>query len=196
MPRRRTFDVDEALEAVLSVFWSKGYEGTSYSDLVAVTGVERPALYSAFGNKDALFLRALERYGSTYGNYVWEALSRPTSREVAMRVLEGAAELTTRFASHTGCLGINGALAASDDAEPARRALIEWRAAGEDALRQRFEKAQVAGDLPADADCAALAAFVLAVAHGMAVQAKAGFPREMLMRVAKQALSTWPEAAT
>jgi AcrR family transcriptional regulator len=192
MPRQRTFDTDEALEAVLRVFWSKGYEGTSYADLVAAVGVERPALYSAFGNKEAMFLRALERYASNYGNYVWEALRAPTSRQVAARVLEGAAELTTRYAENTGCLGVNGALAASDDAEPARRALIEWRAAGEAALRQRFEQAKENGDLPEDADPATLAAFVLAVSHGIAVQAKAGFPREKLLQVARQALSTWP----
>ncbi|WP_085421289.1 TetR/AcrR family transcriptional regulator [Xaviernesmea oryzae] len=188
----RTAGIWSALEAVLRVFWSKGYEGTSYSDLVAATGVERPALYSAFGNKEAMFLRALERYASNYGNYLWEALREPTSRQVASRVLEGAAELTTWFATNTGCLGINGALAASDDAEPARRALIEWRAAGEEALRQRFERAREEGDLPKDADCATLAAFILAVSHGIAVQAKAGFPREKLLQVARQAVSTWP----
>lgn len=194
MPRQRSFDVDEALEAVLRVFWAKGYEGSSYSDLVAATGVERPALYSAFGNKETMFLRALERYASNYGNYVWEALREPTSRQVATRVLEGAAELTTRYAANTGCLGINGALAASDDAQPAQRALIEWRAAGEEALRQRFEKAKEEEDLPEDADPATLAAFILAVSHGIAVQAKAGFSRNKLLQVAKQAVNTWPGA--
>lgn len=68
----------EALEAALGVFWRKGYEGTSYADLVAATGVERTALYSAFGNKAALFLRALERYATHYGEYVWDALNLKT----------------------------------------------------------------------------------------------------------------------
>ena len=192
MGRPRTFDVEDALEAALGVFWRKGYEGASYADLVAATGVERPALYSAFGNKETLFLRALERYAAHYGNYVWEALSLPTSREVAVAVLDGAVELNTRFPDRTGCLGVNGALAGSDESEPTRQALIAWRAEGETALRQRFERAQDEGDLSADADCATLAAYILTVAHGMAVQAKAGFPREVLAAVAKQALSTWP----
>lgn len=196
MPRPRKIDADAALEAALGVFWRKGYEGTSYADLVAATRVERPALYAAFGNKQALFLRALERYGASYGSYVWEALGEQTSRQVALRVLEGAAELSTRFEDRTGCLGINGALAGSDDAETVQRALVEWRAAGETALRERFERAKREGDLPADADCAALAAYVLAVAHGMAVQAKAGFSRERLMSVVRQAMATWPGPAT
>jgi AcrR family transcriptional regulator len=192
MGRPRSFDVEEALEAALGVFWRKGFEGTSYADLVAATGVERPALYSAFGNKDALFLRALERYGSHYGNYVWDAVSLETSRQVAAAVLEGAVELNTRFADRAGCFGINGGLAGSDESEPSRQALIKWRADGEAVLRDRFERAKREGDLLADADAAVLAAFILTVAHGMAVQAKAGFARETLMSVARQALLSWP----
>ena len=184
--------MEEALEAALGVFWRKGFEGTSYADLVAATGVERPALYSAFGNKDALFLRALERYGAHYGNYVWDAVSLETSRQVATSVLEGAVELNTRFADRAGCFGINGALAGSDESEPSRQALIKWRASGEAVLRDRFERAKQEGDLPADADTAVLAAYILTVAHGMAVQAKAGFAREILMSVARQALLSWP----
>jgi len=194
MGRPRTFDVEEALEAALGVFWRKGFEGTSYADLVAVTGVERPALYSAFGNKEALFLRALERYGSHYGHYVWEAVTLETAQAVATRVLEGAVELNTRFADRAGCFGINGALAGSDESESSRQALIKWRADGEAVLRERFERARHEGDLPADADASVLAAYILTVAHGMAVQAKAGFSRETLTAVARQALNGWPRA--
>ena len=192
MGRPRTFKVEDALEAALGVFWRKGFEGTSYADLVAATGVERPALYSAFGNKEALFLRTLERYGTHYGNYVWDALSLETSMQVATSVLEGAVELNTRFADRAGCFGINGALARSEASESSRAALIKWRADGETVLRERFERARNEGDLPAHAEPAVLAAYILTVAHGMAVQAKAGFSREMLMSVARQALSTWP----
>lgn len=64
MGRNREFDIDQALDAALCVFWKKGYEGTSYTDLTQATGVERPALYSAFGNKEALFLRVLDRFGA------------------------------------------------------------------------------------------------------------------------------------
>ncbi len=194
MGRPRTFDVEDALEAVLAVFWRKGFEGTSYSDLVAATGVERPALYSAFGNKDALFLRALQRYATHYGSYVWEAVSRDRSRDVAWQVLEGAVELNKRFADRAGCFGINGGLAGSEESEASRQALIKWRAEGEAVLRERFEKAKREGDLPSDADPAVLAAYILTVAHGIAVQAKAGFSRDKLTAIARQALNTWPSA--
>ncbi|WP_026221410.1 TetR/AcrR family transcriptional regulator [Ancylobacter sp. FA202] len=194
MGRPRSFEVEEALEAALGVFWRKGFEGTSYADLVAATGVERPALYSAFGNKEALFLKALDRYASHYGNYVWEAVALETALAVATRVLEGAIELNTRFADRAGCFGINGALAGSDDSEASRQALIKWRADGEAVLRDRFERAKTEGDLAANADSAVLAAYILTIAHGLAVQAKAGFSREKLTAIARLALSAWPQA--
>lgn len=192
MGRQRKFDLEEALDAALCVFWRKGYEGTSYTDLTEAVGVERPALYSAFGNKESLFRRALSRYYERYMNFIPNALALPTSREVAAHILQGAVDLHTRYPDHAGCLAINGAIAGSDASEPVRQILIEARAAGETQLRERFERAKAEGDLPERADPGALATFLMAVLHGMAVQAKAGFPRERLEAVAAQALSTWP----
>jgi AcrR family transcriptional regulator len=196
MGRHREFDVDQALDAALCVFWRKGYEGASYTDLTQATGVERPALYSAFGNKEALFLRALDRYYEHYLDFFPAAMKQPTSHEVAAHILRGTAELNTRFPDRRGCLGVHGAVAGPDDSEAIRRALVEARANGEALLRERLERARQEGDLPETANCAALAAFVCAVAHGMAVQAKAGFSRETLEAVAEQALSTWPGGAS
>lgn len=193
MGRHREFDVEEALDAALCVFWRKGYEGASYTDLTQATGVERPALYSAFGNKESLFRHALARYYERYLDYIPQALELETARAVAAHILHSAVELNTRFPDHTGCLGINGVLAGSDEAEPVRQALIEARAAGEAQLRDRFERAKAEGDLPVTAKPDVLAAFLLAVLHGMAVQAKAGFSRETLHAVAEQALAAWPE---
>ncbi|WP_172124645.1 MULTISPECIES: TetR/AcrR family transcriptional regulator [unclassified Devosia] len=192
MGRHREFDPDKVLDAALGVFWDKGYEGASYADLTKAAGVERPALYSAFGNKEALFRLALARYNEHYLTFIPEALALPTARDVAAHMLFSSADLNTRYPGHTGCLNINGAVAASDDAEPIRQALIDVRAAGEIQFRERFERAVAEGDLPPTAKPAALAAFLMAVLHGMALQAKAGFNRAMLEAVAEQALSAWP----
>lgn len=193
MGRHREFDVDEALDAALCVFWRKGYEGASYTDLTEATGVERPALYSAFGNKEALFRRALERYYDRYLDFFPAALEQPTSRDVVACILRNAAELHTRYPDRPGCLGVHGSLAGSDDAEPVRRAMVEARAKGETLLCERLERAKQEGDLPGTANCAALAAYVCAVLHGMAVQAKAGFSREMLQAIAEQVIAIWPQ---
>lgn len=192
MGRHREFDVEKVLDAAMCVFWRKGYEGASYADLTEAAGVERPALYAAFGNKEALFRKALARYYEQYLDYFPEALQLPTSREVATHLLRNAVDLHTRYADRPGCLGINGALAASDDAEPVRQSLIDARAAAEVQLRERLERAKAEGDLPETARPDALAAYLMAILHGMAVQAKAGLGRDMLEAVAEQALSTWP----
>jgi AcrR family transcriptional regulator len=192
MGRHREFDVEKVLDSALCVFWRKGYEGASYADLTEAAGVERPALYSAFGNKEALFRKALDRYTEQYLGYLPEALQLPTSREVAAHILYNTADLNTRFPSHTGCLGVNGALAGSDESEPVRQVLIDFRAAAQARLQERFEKAKEEGDLPKTAKPDTLAAFVMAMTHGMAVQAKAGFRREMLEAVVEQALASWP----
>jgi AcrR family transcriptional regulator len=192
MGRHREFDTDKALDAIVSVFWRKGFEGSSYADLTNAAGVERPALYSAFGNKEALFRKAMVRYYERYLHFVSEALLLPTAREVTARILYGTADVNTRYPDHTGCLHINGALAVADESESVRQALIDVRAGGEAQIRERFERAKREGDLPEDAQPEALAAFVMAVCHGMAVQAKAGFSREKLEAVANQALAAWP----
>lgn len=192
MGRHREFDVEKALDAALCVFWRKGYEGATYSDLTEATGVERPALYSAFGNKEAFFRKALDRYQERYLDYFPEAMSLPAARDVAWQIFRSAIELNTAFPDSTGCLMVNGAQAGSDDAEPVRQALIEARAAGETMLRDRFTHARTDGDLPESSNPEALAAFVMAVLHGMAVQAKAGFSRETLLAIAEQALSAFP----
>jgi AcrR family transcriptional regulator len=194
MGRPREFDVEKALDATVCVFWRKGYEGASYTDLTAAAGVERPALYAAFGNKEALFRLALKRYYDRHMDFIPGALQATTAREVVSRMLYGAIEVSTRHPDRTGCLGINGVLAGSDEAEPVRQALIEARAEGESQLRERLERAKSEGDLPASADPAVLATFILAVSHGMAVQAKAGFSRDRLEAVAEQAMRAWPVA--
>ncbi len=196
MGRHREFDIDTALDAVTCVFWRKGYEGASYADLTAAAGVERPALYSAFGNKEAMFRKALAHYYERHLEYIPEALALPTSREVAAHILENAVDLNTRFPEHTGCMVINGVLAGSDDAEPIRQILVEARAVAEAQLRERFARAKAEGDLPETASPETLAAFLMAILHGMAVQAKAGFSRETLKAVAAHALSSWPVRAS
>jgi AcrR family transcriptional regulator len=192
MGRHREFEVDKALDAALCVFWRKGYEGTSYTDLTQATGVERPALYSAFGNKEALFRQVLARYYSNFLDYFPAALEQPTARMVVEHIFHNAAELHTRFNDRRGCLGIHGALAGSDDVAPIQALLVEKRASGEAALRERLERAQREGDLPENASCAVLAAFVMTILHGMAVQAKAGFERGTLEAITEQAMAGWP----
>jgi AcrR family transcriptional regulator len=143
------FDPDVALEAALRVFWRKGYEGTALSDLTTAMGINRPSIYATFGNKEALFRKALDRYSERMTNFTAEALKLRTARAVAERLMEGTADLLSCPGNPKGCLMVQGALACGEEADPIRKELIARRATGETALRERFARARAEGDLPA-----------------------------------------------
>jgi AcrR family transcriptional regulator len=190
--RPRSFDKERALEAALRVFWEKGYDGASLSDLTRAMGINRPSLYAAFGDKESLFRQALERYERGPIAYMAEAFNEPTARGAIERMLKGTVAALTRPQSPHGCLYVQGALACGDESSAMRRELATRRSAGELALRRRLKKAKQDGELPAGADPADLARFYMAVMHGMSVQASGGASRAALESVAATALRAWP----
>jgi AcrR family transcriptional regulator len=155
-------------------------------------GISRPSLYAAFGNKEQLFRQALDRYIEGPAAYVRQSLEAPTARKVAESLFYGEIELLTNPKNPRGCLAVQSALACGEAGAAVRDELISRRRALEAAIRRRFKKAQIAGDLPAEVDHAALAGFTTAVIHGMAVQAAGGASRKELKRVAEMALRAWP----
>lgn len=192
MGRPRAFDADVALEKAMVVFWERGYEGASLTDLTEAMGISRKSMYAAFGNKEELFRQAVERYAEGPGAYAAQALLAPGAYEVAADYLAGAARASTQPEWPDGCMTIRAALAVGETGRAARDALAEWRAEGLDCLRQRFRDAVESGDLPADADPDLIARYVLTIANGMTVQAMGGATREDLLRVAHAALRDWP----
>ncbi|BAY20324.1 transcriptional regulator [Calothrix sp. NIES-2100] len=190
--RPRLFDIDKALDQALKVFWRKGYEGTSLSDLTEALGITRPSLYAAFGNKEDLFRKALDRYVEGPASYISEAIAEPTARAVVERLLSGAIDLLTDPRNPGGCLIVQGAIACSEESDTIRRELVARRAAGKAAIHQRLKRAILEGDLPTDADPADMASYLATIIHGMAVQAASGASREELQRVAEMALRALP----
>jgi len=190
--RPRSFNADKALERALQLFWQKGYEGTSLSDLTKAMGINRPSLYAAFGDKEALFRKALDRYVDGPAAYVREALKEPTARAVVERLLQGAINLNTSPRNPKGCLMVQGALVCGEAADSVRKELISLRAAGEAALCQRLERAKSDGDLPTDSDPADLARYIATVIYGIAIQAAGGASRNELQSVIQTALQAWP----
>ena len=190
--RPRSFETGKALDAAMKVFWCKGYEGASLSDLTRAMGINRPSLYAAFGDKESLFRKVLDRYDSGPAAYVQEAMHQPTARAVVQRLMEGAADLATASNNPRGCLFVQGALACGDGAKAIQDDLILRRDAGEKAVRLRLKRAQAEGDLPRDANPADLARYVVTVIQGIAVQAASGAARPELRRVIQTALRAWP----
>jgi len=190
--RPRAFDADEALDSALRVFWQKGYEGASLPDLTLAMGINRPSMYAAFGNKEALFRKALDRYMSGPAAYVRKALDEPTARKVVEAVLRGAVDQMTDPRNPHGCFAVQGALACGDAADAVRKELAARREAGITALHRRFERAQAEGDLPKSSKPADLARYVATIIHGLSVQASGGATRAQLRGVVELALRAWP----
>src|ERR1700731_1030751 len=190
--RPRSFDTGKALDRAVDVFWRKGYEGTSLSDLTKAMGINRPSLYAAFGDKENLFRRVLDHYAEGPASYSHAALAEPTSRAVVERLLYGTADMLTAPRNPHGCLWVQGALACGNGADPVRKELISRRMAGEAALRQRLNRARIDGDLPPDANPTSLARYIVIVIQGMSVQAAGGASRAELRHVIDIALHSWP----
>jgi AcrR family transcriptional regulator len=190
--RPRQFDAEEALDRALAVFWRRGYEGATLDELTRVMGINRPSLYAAFGDKERLFRRALDRYVGGPAGYVREAMSRPTAREAAEALLAGTVALLTDPANPRGCLVVQGALACGEAADSIRRELAAVRAAGMNLVRKRLQRAHHDGELPQGVDCADLARYLMTVVHGLAVQAAGGATRGQLACVAELAMRAWP----
>ncbi|MBV2129005.1 TetR/AcrR family transcriptional regulator [Arsukibacterium indicum] len=192
MGRPRAFDVDTALEKALDVFWRKGYDGTSLSDLTEAMGINKPSLYAAFGNKEQLFLKAIELYESRPCAFFLQALEKPTAYQVAEHMLYGAAMNMADQAHPQGCVVVQGALSCSEAAATVKEALLNRRVEGEQKLRARFEQAKLDGDLPATADAETLARYLGTVLQGMAIQANNGATSEQLRQVAAMTLQAFP----
>ncbi len=190
--RPRAFDCDDALLKAMEVFWRKGYEGTTLADLTEAMGINRPSLYSAFGNKEELFRKVLDRYSELSRDFLDEVLEQPTAKQVAATYLHGVAGSAASSCTPGGCLLVQSALVCSTETEPIRQELIARRQAVELLLRQRFERAQSEGDLPGEANPYDLARFVITVQQGVVVQALSGATTDELERVVETALQAWP----
>jgi AcrR family transcriptional regulator len=174
------------LDAALETFRARGYSGTSLEDLTAATGLNRPSLYGAFGNKQALFEACIDRYWTRVRQRFGAAL-RSTG---ALR-----SDLLAFFAAYfdviyggeaTGCLVVS-ALPAEVEREPSLRPhLASVLAQSDAALGDRLEQARRAGELPARADPARLAGVIATAVMGLSVRARAGARRAELEALAQQ----------
>src|SRR4051794_28821534 len=190
--RPREFCVDGALAAALRVFWTKGYEGTSLTDLTDAMHITRPSLYAAFGNKESLFRKALDLYQREKLEYVGRALAEPTARRVAEVLLHGAVDNATNPAEPHGCLGVITATSCGEEAQSVREEVLKRGQVIRAALIDRLERAKTEADLPAHVDGEGLTSLLFAMLQGISVQAGGGATRHDLERLVETGLALWP----
>jgi len=189
--RPREFCVDDALAAALRVFWKHGYEGASMAALTQEMGITKPSLYAAFGNKEALFKKALDLYEREKLAYIQSALEAPSSRAVAERLLLGALEMQSSGCDPKGCMALN-ATTCGPEAESIRDEIIQRRASSSAALIARFERARDEGDLPQGIEPKGLARHLSAIMQGLSVQAGSGATCAELRELVDTSLQLWP----
>ncbi|MGP0060584.1 MAG: TetR/AcrR family transcriptional regulator [Beijerinckiaceae bacterium] len=188
--RPRAYDPEAALERVLETFWKKGYSGTSLDDLAAAAGMNRPSLYAAFGDKRALYLKALDHYGrqSAIGLRTAFVADRPL-RDGLMAVYDTALSIYLPARGQArGCFAVGTATTEAAADPDIRAALAKGVRALDRAFETRIRAAREKGELSRDADPAALAILASATLHTIAIRARSGTPRAELEDLARKAV--------
>jgi len=196
--RPRSFDIDDALERALEVFWKHGFQDASMHELTQATGLSKPSLYAAFGDKEALYLKALERYVRLLIERHAALLNDdPDGRHAVRGFLHSLARMLADPALPGGCFIINGTADCGGSTIPAKveQALRAALQGSETMLLERLLQAQRDGHLSADASAAALAAMFGSLIAGLAVLAKSGAGESKLHTVIDAAMQAWPQAA-
>lgn len=189
--RPRAFCTAQALDKALKVFWEKGYEGASLQDLTEAMGINRPSLYAAYGNKESLFLKAIERYVEKHSGFMCH-LDEADARKGIEGLLNQEADMYSDPCTPSGCLIVREALGCSDSASRIREALSTKKQQYTDMLASRLQRARAEGQLPKHIDPMAFSRYVSAVSCGLSVLADDGVSREHLREVVGLAMKAWP----
>ncbi|GAB3499953.1 TetR/AcrR family transcriptional regulator [Amycolatopsis cihanbeyliensis] len=180
----------------MHVFWERGYEGTSLTDLTAAMGIGSPSLYAAFGGKEALFREAVQLYGRTFGDRTADALgSQPTARAAIEAMLRNNATTYTDPDLPHGCMIVLSATNYTPSNIGVRDYLAELRRVTQEEIRRRLDRGVEDGDLPTGVDTAAMGAFYSTVLNGLSLQARDGYGAGELDAVIDTAMAAWDRCA-
>ena len=192
--RPRSFDRDQALQQAMEVFWAKGFEGASLMDLTEAMNISPPSLYAAFGDKEQLFLEAMERYQKRAGESC-PYCDEPTARAALEKLLLYMANELTSAEHPRGCLMALAAATSNGASDRLKDALAAKRMASRARLKTRIERGIKEGDVPAGTDAGALADFYSTIMSGMSLQAKDGVSRKSLLATVNNAMALFPQVA-
>ena len=192
--RPAVFDRDLALRAAMTLFWERGYEGTSFDELIAAMGISASSFYNSFGSKEALYGEATKSYLDWSGHWFNAILHDPSidTKAAFARLFESTAEEFTRGDHPLGCMISLAGTHCPPGMKNIREMMVEHRAFSEGAMAERIRKGIEAGDVCEGTDCDMLAAYYSAVARGLAVQARDGASREKLAEIGRLAMRAWP----
>lgn len=195
--RPRNFNLDTALDRALEVFWRHGFQAASLADLTAAMGLSKPSLYAAFGDKEALYLKALERYAALQvEQHIAIFDTEPDARCALEKYLRAMAGALTDATLPGGCFIVNGMADCGMTSTPPAIELALSRAvqASEARLHKQLVRAQRDAQLASNASAKDLAAFFTSLLAGLAVLAKSGAKQPKLDAVVSTAMRAWPDS--
>jgi AcrR family transcriptional regulator len=192
--RPRKIDPDNALKAAMAVFWDKGFDGTSYSDLVEATGMAKPGLYAAFGDKEDLFKKALDHYFYDLGApRIYRLIDDKGSLHLGLKVfLQEIAASVSGNGFPSGCFFTHSLANMSPDHQKAYEAIQKCKVDRKKALIQLFEKAHERSQLERDADPSALADYLIGQMTAIAIMGRSGASLEEMDAFIEIAMKGFP----
>ena len=186
--RPRSFDEEQAIDAAMRVFWEKSFGGTTMADLTGATGLNRSSIHAAFGSKEGLFLRAVDRYQAGPMRYIPKALAETTLPRAIEALIRGIVNFLSTPGNPKGCLFIHGALACGTGDEPLTQHMTEWRKSIENLIKERIQQAQREGELSREVSATDYARYIGTIMIGIGIQAVNGAGKAELTRTADIAL--------
>jgi TetR/AcrR family transcriptional regulator, copper-responsive repressor len=193
--RPRGFDRDGALLTATRLFWARGYDGTSLSELTAAMGISPSSFYAAFGDKKSLFAEAVQGYMQRYTAIYIEAVRCDTAREAVERILRDSSDEFTDPDRPMSCLVVSAAIHGGDDTIDVHQTLEDHQRALAAILADRIDEDRAAGRLTTDVSTRVLTEWVRTVWEGLSNQSNAGVPRTRLHEIVTLALRGWPDAS-
>jgi TetR/AcrR family transcriptional regulator, copper-responsive repressor len=191
--RPRVLNRETGLDVAAHLFWERGYEGTSISDLTAAMGITPPSLYATFGSKEELFRLALDHSIKRESDRRAELLhAKIPTIEMLRAFLYDIAEGDTQPGKPRGCIVSTAVLQHSEENSSVAQTTASLREASIQILKGRFDRAVSDGELPDQTDTDTLARFYGAVIQGMSAQACDGASTERLKAMVDIAIRAWP----
>jgi len=190
MARTKDFDEDEILNKAVSLFWHKGYNGTSMQELVDVLGISRSSLYDTYIDKHTLYVKSLEYYQNTVsGNLTSVVNNAPSAKDAVKCLLELTTNDLLKDKQHKGCFMVNAEVEVAPHDAQIKNIVRKNEQQIEDLFRQAIQRGQENGEITNKQDAKALARFFMNTVKGIRVSAKSTTDKAFFGDIISTALS-------